>query len=82
IIWSVLSTPVSLTNSIVGFCVCVTIWKLYADEEAVLPAISSTVKYSFTIQTEVVPPKAELDASDDSGAKGDWITNKHNALTL
>ena len=43
---------------------------------------SSTVKYSFTIQTEVVPPKAELDASDDSGAKGDWITNKHNALTL
>ncbi|WP_408585246.1 Ig-like domain-containing protein, partial [Salmonella enterica] len=40
------------------------------------------VKYSFTIQTEVVPPKAELDASDDSGAKGDWITNKHNALTL
>ncbi|EBI1598659.1 Ig-like domain repeat protein [Salmonella enterica] len=43
---------------------------------------SSTVKYSFTIQTEIVPPKAELDASDDSGAKGDWITNKHNALTL
>ncbi|EIQ2981610.1 non-fimbrial adhesin SiiE [Salmonella enterica] len=43
---------------------------------------SSTVKYSFTIQTEVVSPKAELDASDDSGAKGDWITNKHNALTL
>ncbi len=43
---------------------------------------SSIVKYSFTIQTEVVPPKAELDASDDSGAKGDWITNKHNALTL
>ncbi|EAR7738838.1 Ig-like domain repeat protein [Salmonella enterica] len=43
---------------------------------------SSTVKYSFTIQTEVVLPKAELDASDDSGAKGDWITNKHNALTL
>ncbi|EMC1323175.1 non-fimbrial adhesin SiiE [Salmonella enterica] len=43
---------------------------------------SSTVKYSFTIQTEVVPPKAELDASDDSGAKGDWITNKHDALTL
>ncbi|EAB1948184.1 non-fimbrial adhesin SiiE [Salmonella enterica] len=43
---------------------------------------SSTVKYSFTIQTEVIPPKAELDASDDSGAKGDWITNKHNALTL
>ncbi|EPU0065567.1 non-fimbrial adhesin SiiE [Salmonella enterica] len=43
---------------------------------------SSTVKYSFTIQTEVVPPKAELDASDDSGAKGDWIINKHNALTL
>ncbi|EHR0856995.1 non-fimbrial adhesin SiiE [Salmonella enterica subsp. enterica serovar Typhimurium] len=43
---------------------------------------SSTVKYSFTIQTEVVPPKAELDASDDSGAKGDWINNKHNALTL
>ncbi|MLA10114.1 Ig-like domain repeat protein [Salmonella enterica subsp. enterica] len=43
---------------------------------------SSTIKYSFTIQTEVVPPKAELDASDDSGAKGDWITNKHNALTL
>ncbi|EOU9446466.1 non-fimbrial adhesin SiiE [Salmonella enterica subsp. enterica serovar Infantis] len=43
---------------------------------------SSTVKYSFTIQTEVVPPKAELDASYDSGAKGDWITNKHNALTL
>ncbi|EBE7852244.1 Ig-like domain repeat protein [Salmonella enterica] len=43
---------------------------------------SSTVKYSFTIQTKVVPPKAELDASDDSGAKGDWITNKHNALTL
>ncbi|ENG1170328.1 non-fimbrial adhesin SiiE [Salmonella enterica subsp. enterica] len=43
---------------------------------------SSTVKYSFTIQTEVVPPKAELDASDDSGVKGDWITNKHNALTL
>ncbi|EAM8096364.1 Ig-like domain repeat protein [Salmonella enterica] len=43
---------------------------------------SSTVKYSFTIQTEVVPPKAELDASDDSGAKVDWITNKHNALTL
>ncbi|EIV7697590.1 non-fimbrial adhesin SiiE [Salmonella enterica] len=43
---------------------------------------SSTVKYSFTIQTEVVPPKAELDASDDSGAKGDWITNKNNALTL
>ncbi|EIP1946891.1 non-fimbrial adhesin SiiE [Salmonella enterica] len=43
---------------------------------------SSTVKYSFTIQTEVVPPKAELDASDDSGAKGDWITNKHTALTL
>ncbi|EBD0716885.1 Ig-like domain repeat protein [Salmonella enterica] len=43
---------------------------------------SSTVKYSFTIQTEVVPPKAELDTSDDSGAKGDWITNKHNALTL
>ncbi|EDC5990907.1 Ig-like domain repeat protein [Salmonella enterica] len=43
---------------------------------------SSTVKYSFTIQTEVVPPKAELDASDDAGAKGDWITNKHNALTL
>ncbi|EAV0623505.1 Ig-like domain repeat protein [Salmonella enterica] len=43
---------------------------------------SSTVKYSFTIQTEVVPPKAELDASDDSGAKGDWNTNKHNALTL
>ncbi|EEH4758232.1 Ig-like domain repeat protein [Salmonella enterica subsp. enterica serovar Muenchen] len=43
---------------------------------------SSTVKYSFTIQTEVVPPKAELDANDDSGAKGDWITNKHNALTL
>ncbi|EHJ4385005.1 non-fimbrial adhesin SiiE [Salmonella enterica] len=43
---------------------------------------SSTVKYSFTIQTEVVPPKAELDASDNSGAKGDWITNKHNALTL
>ncbi|EDX9550053.1 non-fimbrial adhesin SiiE [Salmonella enterica subsp. enterica serovar 4,[5],12:i:-] len=43
---------------------------------------SSTVKYSFTIQTEVVPPKAELDASDDFGAKGDWITNKHNALTL
>ncbi|HFW2827567.1 TPA: non-fimbrial adhesin SiiE [Salmonella enterica subsp. enterica serovar Java] len=43
---------------------------------------SSTVKYSFTIQTEVVPPKAELDASDDSGTKGDWITNKHNALTL
>ncbi|WP_057518118.1 non-fimbrial adhesin SiiE [Salmonella enterica] len=43
---------------------------------------SSTVKYSFTIQAEVVPPKAELDASDDSGAKGDWITNKHNALTL
>ncbi len=43
---------------------------------------SSTVRYSFTIQTEVVPPKAELDASDDSGAKGDWITNKHNALTL
>ncbi|EDV9704751.1 Ig-like domain repeat protein [Salmonella enterica subsp. enterica] len=43
---------------------------------------SSTVKYSFTIQTEVVPPKAELDVSDDSGAKGDWITNKHNALTL
>ncbi|HGH2621321.1 TPA: non-fimbrial adhesin SiiE [Salmonella enterica subsp. enterica serovar Typhimurium] len=43
---------------------------------------SSTVKYSFTIQTEVVPLKAELDASDDSGAKGDWITNKHNALTL
>ncbi|EDT2151762.1 Ig-like domain repeat protein [Salmonella enterica subsp. enterica] len=43
---------------------------------------SSTVKYSFTIQTEVVPPKAKLDASDDSGAKGDWITNKHNALTL
>ncbi|EJF4836535.1 non-fimbrial adhesin SiiE, partial [Salmonella enterica] len=43
---------------------------------------SSTVKYSFTIQTEVAPPKAELDASDDSGAKGDWITNKHNALTL
>ncbi|QHH77548.1 non-fimbrial adhesin SiiE [Salmonella enterica] len=43
---------------------------------------SSTVKYSFTIQTEVVPPKVELDASDDSGAKGDWITNKHNALTL
>ncbi|EFU7928666.1 Ig-like domain repeat protein [Salmonella enterica] len=43
---------------------------------------SSTVKYSFTIQTEVVPPKAELDASDDSGAKGDWITNKHNVLTL
>ncbi|EGU2518235.1 Ig-like domain repeat protein [Salmonella enterica] len=43
---------------------------------------SSTVKYYFTIQTEVVPPKAELDASDDSGAKGDWITNKHNALTL
>ncbi|EIK6014858.1 non-fimbrial adhesin SiiE [Salmonella enterica] len=43
---------------------------------------SSTVKYSFTIQTEVVPPKAELDASDDSGAKGDWITKKHNALTL
>ncbi|EPJ0636181.1 non-fimbrial adhesin SiiE [Salmonella enterica subsp. enterica serovar Infantis] len=43
---------------------------------------SSTVKYSFTIQTEVVPPKAALDASDDSGAKGDWITNKHNALTL
>ncbi|EBG1876851.1 Ig-like domain repeat protein [Salmonella enterica] len=43
---------------------------------------SSTVKYSFTIQTEVVPPKAELDASDDSGAKGDWITNKHNPLTL
>ncbi|ELH2445423.1 non-fimbrial adhesin SiiE [Salmonella enterica subsp. enterica serovar Anatum] len=43
---------------------------------------SSTVKYSFTIQTEVVPPKAELDASDDSGAKGGWITNKHNALTL
>ncbi|ENS4396586.1 non-fimbrial adhesin SiiE [Salmonella enterica] len=43
---------------------------------------SSTVKYSFTIQTEVVAPKAELDASDDSGAKGDWITNKHNALTL
>ncbi|ELP9720387.1 non-fimbrial adhesin SiiE [Salmonella enterica] len=43
---------------------------------------SSTVKYSFTIQTEVVPPKAELDASDDSGAKGDWITNKYNALTL
>ncbi|HAF2148033.1 TPA: Ig-like domain repeat protein [Salmonella enterica] len=43
---------------------------------------SSTVKYSFTIQTEVVHPKAELDASDDSGAKGDWITNKHNALTL
>ncbi|HDI4953908.1 TPA: non-fimbrial adhesin SiiE [Salmonella enterica] len=43
---------------------------------------SSTVKYSFTIQTEVVPPKAELDDSDDSGAKGDWITNKHNALTL
>ncbi|ENH6667039.1 non-fimbrial adhesin SiiE [Salmonella enterica] len=43
---------------------------------------SSTVKYSFSIQTEVVPPKAELDASDDSGAKGDWITNKHNALTL
>ncbi|ECI2224254.1 Ig-like domain repeat protein [Salmonella enterica subsp. enterica] len=43
---------------------------------------SSTVKYSFTIQTEVVPPKAELDASDDSGAKGDWITNKHNALAL
>ncbi|HBI0237364.1 TPA: non-fimbrial adhesin SiiE [Salmonella enterica] len=43
---------------------------------------SSTVKYSFTIQTEVVPPKAELDASDDSGAKGDWITNKHNALIL
>ncbi|HAF4531642.1 TPA: Ig-like domain repeat protein [Salmonella enterica] len=43
---------------------------------------SSTVKYSFTIQTEVVPPKAELDASDDSGAKGDRITNKHNALTL
>ncbi len=43
---------------------------------------SSTVKYSFTIQTEVVLPKAELDASDDSGTKGDWITNKHNALTL
>ncbi|EAU1420144.1 Ig-like domain repeat protein [Salmonella enterica] len=43
---------------------------------------SSIVKNSFTIQTEVVPPKAELDASDDSGAKGDWITNKHNALTL
>ncbi|EGS3787772.1 Ig-like domain repeat protein [Salmonella enterica] len=43
---------------------------------------TSIVKYSFTIQTEVVPPKAELDASDDSGAKGDWITNKHNALTL
>ncbi|EKG7777650.1 non-fimbrial adhesin SiiE [Salmonella enterica] len=43
---------------------------------------SSTVKYSFTIQTEVVSPKAKLDASDDSGAKGDWITNKHNALTL
>ncbi|HCS9290898.1 non-fimbrial adhesin SiiE [Salmonella enterica subsp. enterica serovar Enteritidis] len=43
---------------------------------------SSIVKYSFTIQTEVVLPKAELDASDDSGAKGDWITNKHNALTL
>ncbi|WP_079812792.1 Ig-like domain-containing protein [Salmonella enterica] len=43
---------------------------------------SPTVKYSFTIQTEVVLPKAELDASDDSGAKGDWITNKHSALTL
>ncbi|KSB79703.1 hypothetical protein LFZ51_00300 [Salmonella enterica subsp. arizonae serovar 63:g,z51:- str. So 20/20] len=43
---------------------------------------SSTIKYSFTIQTEVVTPKAELDAVDDSGEKGDWITNKHNALTL
>ncbi|EAB4883734.1 Ig-like domain repeat protein [Salmonella enterica] len=43
---------------------------------------SSAIKYSFTIQTEVVIPKAELDAVDDSGEKGDWITNKHNALTL
>ncbi|EEO0293379.1 Ig-like domain repeat protein [Salmonella enterica] len=43
---------------------------------------SPSVKYSFSIQTEVVLPKAELDANDDSGAKGDWITNKHNALTL
>ncbi|ECG8591802.1 Ig-like domain repeat protein, partial [Salmonella enterica subsp. salamae] len=43
---------------------------------------SPSVKYSFTIQTEVVYPKAELDASDDSGTKGDWITNKHSALTL
>ncbi|WP_079778408.1 Ig-like domain-containing protein [Salmonella bongori] len=43
---------------------------------------SPTVKYSFTIQTDVVLPKAELEDSDDSGVKGDWITNQYNALTL
>ncbi|HAB1660553.1 TPA_asm: Ig-like domain repeat protein [Salmonella bongori] len=43
---------------------------------------SPSVKYSFTIQTDVVLPKAELEDSDDSGVKGDWITNQYNALTL
>lgn len=39
IIWFVLLIFVLLINFIVGFCVCVMIWKLYVDEEVVLLVI-------------------------------------------
>ena len=38
--------------------------------------------HSFTVQTTTAIPTAQLDPDDDSGAKGDWITNKQSGLTL
>ncbi|WP_145519539.1 Ig-like domain-containing protein [Yersinia mollaretii] len=36
----------------------------------------------FSVQTETIPPTAQLEQMDDSGVIGDWITKNHSDLSL